>query len=228
MSVIGTLKIAVAITKEERDKFKIIVDTEKAKKEALHSVDLNLQLTAALALSNQALKLSKQSLQSAIRSQCSAKTSTADGRPVMCAILIVASKLKLMDVTGFTSLSKDAEDVSIDEMKVLDDEIEAMKDEYSNGVDPMFPFGPTYTFNGSQVPTFITCSNNSSITSQLLTIMLSKMDDLELFDRSDGVNPFLLCDGHEIRFEEPFLEYTLESNMTWTCCIYVPYGTSMW
>jgi hypothetical protein len=52
------------------------------------------------------------------------------GRPDMCATLIAASKLKLTDVTGFNPLSKDAEDVSSDEMKVLDDEIAAMKDEH--------------------------------------------------------------------------------------------------
>jgi hypothetical protein len=38
----------------------------------------------------------------------------------------------------------------------------------------------------------------------------------------------LLYDGHGSRFEEPFLEYTLESNRSWTCCIGVPYGTSVW
>jgi hypothetical protein len=80
-------------------------------------------------------------------------------------------------------------------MKVLDNEIDQMKDEHSNGLDCMFPFGPTCSFNGSEVPTFVTCSKNGSIISHLLTDMLSKVDDLELFDRSDGVNPFLLCDG---------------------------------
>jgi hypothetical protein len=82
-----------------------------------------------------------------------------------------------------------------------------MKDEHSNGVDRMFPFGPTCTFNGIEVPTFVTCIKNGSITSQLLTSMLRKMDQLEVFDRSKGVNPFLLCDGHGSRFEGPFLEY---------------------
>jgi hypothetical protein len=136
--------------------------------------------------------------------------------------------LKLTDITGSKPLYKDAEDVSSDEMKVLYDKIAAMKDEHSNGVDKMFRFGPTCTFNGSQVPTFGTCSKNGSITSQLLTNMLSKMDDLELFDQSSGVNPFLLCDEHGSRFEENFLEYNLESNRHWTSCIGVPYGTSMW
>jgi hypothetical protein len=128
----------------------------------------------------------------------------------------------------FNPLSKDAEDVSNNDMKVLEDEIEHMRDEHSNGVNRMFPFGPTCSFNGSEVPTFVTCSKNGIITSQLFTYMLSKMDDLDLFDRSDGVNPFLLCDGHVSRFEEPFLEYTLEGNTHWTCCIGVPHGTSMW
>jgi hypothetical protein len=88
-----------------------------------------------------------------------------------------------------------------------------MKDEHSNGVDHMFTFGPTYTSNGSQVPIFITCSKNGSITSRPLTNMLSKMDDLDLFDRRYGVNPLLLCDGHRSRLEELFFEYALESNM---------------
>jgi hypothetical protein len=79
-------------------------------------------------------------------------------------------------------LQTDTEDVSIDQMKMLDDKIVAMKAEQSNDVDQMFPFGPTCTFNGNQVPTFITCSKNGSITSQLLTNMLSKLNDLQLLD----------------------------------------------
>jgi hypothetical protein len=153
-----------------------------------------------------------------------------DGRAIMCAIIITASKLKVTDVMGFNPLSKDAEDVSRDDMKVLEYEIKEMKDEHSNGVDRMFPFGPTCSFNGTEVPTFfVTCSKNGSITSQLLTSILCKMDDLELFDHSDDVNPFLLCDGHDSHFEqEPFLEYKLEGKRPWTCCIGVPHGTSMW
>jgi hypothetical protein len=49
--------------------------------------------------------------------------------------------------------------------------------------------------------------------------MLSKMDDLEIFDRSNGVTPFLLYNGHGSRFEEPLLKYTLESNMPWTATL---------
>jgi hypothetical protein len=74
---------------------------------------------------------------------------------------------------------------------------------------------------------FMRCSKHGSITSQLLTNMLSKMEDYYLFDRSNRTNTLLLCDGHGSRFEEPFLEYTLDSNRPWTCCIGVPNGTSV-
>jgi hypothetical protein len=143
----------------------------------------------------------------------------ADGKPLMCAIIIDASELKVSDVTVFKPLSEDAEDVCGEEMKVLHEEIDTMKDEHSNGAYRMFPFWLTFNFNGVEVPIFVTCITNGIIISQLLTNMLSKMDDLCLFDRSNGINLFLLCDGHIIRFEEPFIEYTLESNMPWTCCI---------
>jgi hypothetical protein len=75
----------------------------------------------------------------------------------------------------------------------------------------------------------MTCSKNGSITIQVLTNMLKRMDDLMLFNMSDGSNPFLCCDGHGRRFEDPLLEYSLESNHPWNCCIGVPYyGTLVW
>jgi hypothetical protein len=149
------------------------------------------------------------------------------GKAVMCAIIIAASKLKVTDVTGFNPLSEDCGDCDMEESQKLEDKIANMKDEHINGVDRMFPFGPTYTSNGVTVPTFITCSKNESITSQLLTNMLKKMEDLMLFDRNDGVNPCILCDAHGTRFKEPFLEYIHESDTPWGCFIGVPYGTSL-
>jgi prepilin-type processing-associated H-X9-DG protein len=113
-------------------------------------------------------------------------------------------------------------------MKALQEEMHAMKDEHSNGADRMFPFRPTCTYNGVEVPMYVMCSKHGSITSQLSTNMLSKMDEYSLFDHSNRANPFLLCDGHVSRFKEPFLEYTLESNMPWNYSIGVLYGMSVW
>jgi hypothetical protein len=153
----------------------------------------------------------------------------AEGHPVMCSISIAASRLHVTDLTGFNPLSTDGDDVTDDDMAGLAKEIEEMKDAHSNGIGRMFPFGPTCTFNGVLAPTIVTCSKNGSIMSQSLTNMLKRMDDLMLFDRRDGRNPFLLCDRHGIRFKEPLLEYTLESNRPWNWCIGVPYyDTSVW
>jgi hypothetical protein len=58
--------------------------------------------------------------------------------------------------------------------------------------------------------------------------MLKYIDDLEVFDRSDGVNPFLLLDGHGSRFEIDFLEYINSPEHKWTVCVGVPYGTGIW
>jgi hypothetical protein len=124
-----------------------------------------------------------------------------NGYPTMCAIIMDASKLKVADVTGLNPLSEDAQNVCGEEMKSLQEEINTMKDEHSNGAYRMFPFGPTCTFNGVEVPSFVTCSKNGSITGQLITSMLTKMDEHSLFDRSARIKPFLLCDGHGSRFE---------------------------
>jgi hypothetical protein len=71
----------------------------------------------------------------------------ANGLPTMCAIVIAASKLKVTDITGYKPLSSDGQDICGEAMKVLEEEIPAMKGEHSNGADHMFPFGPTCTFN---------------------------------------------------------------------------------
>jgi hypothetical protein len=44
-----------------------------------------------------------------------------------------------------------------------------MKDDHSNGAYLMLPSGSTCTFNGVEVPMFVMCSENGSITSQLIT-----------------------------------------------------------
>jgi hypothetical protein len=153
---------------------------------------------------------------------------SADRRAVACVIIISTTKPRDTDVTGFNPLSKDGEDAKYEDMQGLEKEIEELNDEHSNEIDRMFPFGPTCILNGSEVPSFVTCSKNGSIESQLLINMLQRMDDLKLFNRSNGINPFLLYNRYRSRFEEPFLEYTLESGRPCTWCIGVPHGTSVW
>ena len=75
------------------------------------------------------------------------------------------------------------------------------------------------------MPTFCSCSESGSITAELLVRMLAQMDSLELFDRSDGINPFLILDGHGSRFDCSFLEYINSPLTPWSVCIGVPYET---
>ncbi len=58
--------------------------------------------------------------------------------------------------------------------------------------------------------------------------MLEAVDDLQVFYRTSGLNPFLLLDGHSSRFELEFLEYIHREETRWDCCIGLPYGTSYW
>jgi hypothetical protein len=50
-------------------------------------------------------------------------------------------------VCGFNPFSKDGEDVINEDMRGLEKEIEKIKDEHSNGIDRVFPFGPACIFN---------------------------------------------------------------------------------
>ena len=74
------------------------------------------------------------------------------------------------------------------------------------GPDGRYPGAPTCYFKGREVPSFITCSPKGGISSELLTGMLQRMDELHLFPRMPGGPlPFLNIDGHGSRLQLPFL-----------------------
>jgi hypothetical protein len=89
--------------------------------------------------------------------------------------------------------------------------------------------GATCIFEGNDVQCFVSCSENGSITSNLLAVMLKRMYDLTLFPRGDSLpDPFLLHEGHGRRFDFPFLEYINNDQYKWITCIGKPYGTNKW
>jgi hypothetical protein len=60
---------------------------------------------------------------------------------------------------------------------------------------------------------------------------LRAIDKIGVFDRSDGIHPFLILDRHGSRFELPFLRYVNDKEgigIEWIACVGVPYGTSYW
>jgi hypothetical protein len=140
---------------------------------------------------------------------------TVLGVPVMCSIIFAAKELDEAWVLGFDASA---------EWSGNEDDMDAN----TGGIGKRYPMGPTCTFNNKTIPTFCCCSENGSITAELLVEMLKALDKLEVFDRSDGVPPFLLLDGHGSRFDYDFLKYINEPETKWNVCIGVPYGTSYW
>ena len=79
----------------------------------------------------------------------------------------------------------------------------------------------------SGIDPFVT-QTYGDVTSQILADALEHIDRSNVFQRKDGKFPFLLLDGHQSRFELPFLEYITNKRHEWQVCIGVPYGTSLW
>ena len=100
-------------------------------------------------------------------------------------------------------------------------------DDNQNGLDKLFPLGPSCDYNGQIIPCFIGCSENGSNTSKLLTNMVKHIEEYAKFDQTD-VHPFLLLDGHGSHFEEEFLEFVNSPEHKWKVCISVPYGMHLW
>eukprot|EP00957_Ditylum_brightwellii_P098401 7497117-Ditylum_brightwellii.AAC.1 len=74
----------------------------------------------------------------------------------------------------------------------------------------LFPGGPSCQFRGKTIPCLVRWSPKGGITSEILADALAYLDAYDLFDRENGKSPFLLLDGHNSRFQLPFLEYILD------------------
>ena len=140
------------------------------------------------------------------------------GEPVMC-VVIIAGMIEAYEV-----------EVGIDvTAEVIGNPLDKDYFEVNRGKGKMFPTGPKCKFNGKIIPTLVQWSPSGSITSDILVDTLATLDHHNIFDRScDGRKPFLLLDGHGIRFELPFLQYVTNPDHPWMVCQGVPYGTSLW
>ena len=97
----------------------------------------------------------------------------------------------------------------------------------SNGINKYYPHGLTCFYDGKEIETYITCSENGSITTEILADIMHYLNKQLTFDRDDAT-PYLLLDGHGSQFRLPFLEYINDAKNKWTVCISVPYGTNLW
>jgi hypothetical protein len=139
---------------------------------------------------------------------------SAVGDPVICAIIFAAKTLCDEWRLGFDPFAE---------------WIREENDIHCNiGEGKVYPLDPNCTINGKNVPCFCCCLESGGITGTLLVEMLKAMDSLKLFDRTSGLNLFLLLDGHGSHFELEFLEYINAVEHKWNCCIGLPYGTFYW
>ncbi len=96
------------------------------------------------------------------------------------------------------------------------------------GDNKPYPFGLSCLVREKQVPCYCCCIESVGILGVILKYMLAYLDSLDLFDRSTGLNPFLILDGHGSRFKFDFLEYINSNEHKWNVNIGLPYGTSYW
>jgi hypothetical protein len=116
------------------------------------------------------------------------------GEAICCAIILCGQDVEAKNVMGFQPWAEQVGDPTIN------------MEQNSHGLDKVFPFGPTCHFQGKEIPTYVTASENGSITDKILTDIMQHLDFHLTFDRSEAT-PFLLLDGHGSRFGLPFLEY---------------------
>ena len=126
----------------------------------------------------------------------------------MCAIILKSMK----DVKDIPLTITQGIDIT-KEMHHDDDVLELLRKNKESGA---LEGGPKCYFNNKEISTFVCSSPNASITSELLRDMIKMMDSYPIFDRSTGIQPFLLADGHGSRLRYPFIHHVKKSNKPWT------------
>jgi hypothetical protein len=140
----------------------------------------------------------------------------------MCAAIVAKKGTSMMEERiGFNAMAQ-LEDQDELDLENID------KNKFCKGKDKFFPYGPTVTFNGKKVPCYVTSTESGSITTEELNLMLKYMDELGLLDRSDGIDPMIILDGHISRMIGPFLEYVNNPQHQWSAMLGIPYGTHLW
>ena len=103
----------------------------------------------------------------------------------MCVVVIAAKELGVADAQGFDYLAE----VPYDTTKSLEE---------NSGPGKALPGLPTCTFLGKTVPALLAHTDKGSITSEILTMVLKRLDELEVYPRSAaGPTPMILLHGHD-------------------------------
>jgi hypothetical protein len=84
------------------------------------------------------------------------------------------------------------------------------------------------TYNVKRVSCYVTSTENGSILSKDLNLMLKWVNCHEVFNQIDGVDPMLIVDENRSRMMGPFLKYVNCHEHLWIAMIDIPYGTHLW
>jgi hypothetical protein len=85
-------------------------------------------------------------------------------------------------------------------------------------------------FRGKEIPALVAMSTKGSMTSEVLAMVLQRLDDLGVYERVEGGPiPFELFNAHATRLQVPFLEKAnkkMHARPMWKICIGLPNGNS--
>lgn len=110
---------------------------------------------------------------------------TLSGDPVKCVVIFAGVRENRLWETGIDVFAETEGDVS-----------DADYFQKNSGKNKRFHGGPTCTFQGKEVPCLTRWSPSGSITSAILVNILSTLDYISVFDRSNCKKSFLLIDDH--------------------------------
>ena len=143
----------------------------------------------------------------------------ANGDPVMCIVIIAGKELGIEAALGFDHQS----DTPYDTNKTLEENF---------GPGKALPGLPRCSFRGKEVPGLLAVTPKGSITSKILRKALETLDNLGIYQRSEGgPTPMIILDGHDSRLQVPFLEYVnkkKDGKSIWRACIGLPNATAKW
>jgi hypothetical protein len=152
----------------------------------------------------------------------------ATGEPVMCVIIFQgeSKNLPLWVSLGFDWL------VNYDGINGIENALAFFGDDEfiqaNSGPGGIYPGGPKCRFREKDIPCYITASPHGGIDPEILMDTLRILDNLNVFERSNDLSPFVLLDGHQSQFDETFLRYINDKRHRWSVAIGVPYGTQVW
>ena len=124
----------------------------------------------------------------------------ASGEPVMCVVIFAAEELTFDQQMGH-------------DVRVAFDPNKSVAE--NTGKGKVFPGTPKCTFRGKEVDSLVTCSPKGSITSEILKQIFERLDDLGVYERTEGRVPMALFDAHDSRLQVPFLRYINNKKHLW-------------